>query len=232
MPAASIPSGLPRPVPQRPLMSTARASTLALYPGHRRHQRAGEPFSTGWACRARVRRGIPEGNASRPRRSDFEHRGFALVANVGPFAGEFDVVEGYVETIVPLARDAPRSPTRSISTAPLPRRLRTVGGQTNWKVGGVYEPFEGLRLRATRSRDIRAPAIWERGGPGSIIVNLITVRGVSACIPQNVTVGNPNLLPERGDTFTAAWCSSRRASLVSAPRSTTSASSSATPSPA
>jgi outer membrane receptor protein involved in Fe transport len=164
----------------------------------------GEPFST-WAGPVALAFGGEYRKETQVVRADpiSGAGGFALVANVGPFAGEFDVAEGYVETIVPLARDASFAHALDINGAIRYADYSTVGGQTSWKVGGVYEPFEGFRLRATRSRDIRAPAIWERSGPGSIIVNLITVRGVSARIPQNVTVGNPNLLPERGDTFTA-----------------------------
>jgi outer membrane receptor protein involved in Fe transport len=129
--------------------------------------------------------------------------GFALVGNVGTFRGAFDVTEGYFEAIVPLARDLPFAHALDLNGAIRYAEYSTVEGQTNWKVGAVYEPVEGLRLRVTRSRDIRAPAIYELYGPGSVLVNLITVNGVSARVPQNVTVGNPDLNPEKGDTFTA-----------------------------
>ena len=32
---------------------------------------------------------------------------------------------------------------------------------TTWKVGFVYEPTDWLRLRASRSRDIRAPNLYD-----------------------------------------------------------------------
>jgi outer membrane receptor protein involved in Fe transport len=163
----------------------------------------GEPFST-WAGPVAFAFGGEYRKESQVVKADSISGtgGFALVANVGPFAGKFDVTEGYVETIIPLAKDVGFAKSLDINGAIRYADYSTVGGQTSWKVGAVYEPIDGIRLRTTRSRDIRAPAIWELNGPGSNIVIPITVRGVFARIPQNTTVGNPNLKPERGDTFT------------------------------
>src|SRR5690606_23236725 len=61
---------------------------------------------------------------------------------------------------------------------------------------------DGLRFRVTRSRDIRAPAIYELFSPGSFINTALSVNGVTAVVPQNRTVGNPNLRPEKADTLT------------------------------
>jgi len=163
----------------------------------------GEPFST-WAGPVAFAFGGEYRKESQVVKADSVSGtgGFALVANVGPFAGKFDVTEGYVETIIPLAKDLSFAKSLDINGAIRYADYSTVGGQTSWKVGAVYEPIDGIRLRATRSRDIRAPAIWELNGPGAPIVIPITVKGVFARIPQNTTVGNPNLKPERGDTFT------------------------------
>lgn len=128
---------------------------------------------------------------------------FNFAGNIGVFSGNFDVKEAYFETIVPLARDMKFAHMLDINAAVRYADYSSVGGQTNWKIGGVYEPVEGLRFRATRSRDIRAPAIFELAGPGSVTRNVMTVNGITARIPVNVVVGNPNLKAERGDTFTA-----------------------------
>ncbi|WP_162806683.1 TonB-dependent receptor domain-containing protein [Sphingosinicella terrae] len=164
----------------------------------------GEPFST-WAGPVSIAFGGEHRRETQRVEADpvSGNRGFALVGNVGTFRGAFDVTEGYVEAIVPLARDLPFARALDLNGAIRYADYSTVGGQTNWKVGAVYEPVDGLRLRVTRSRDIRAPAIYELFGPGSVLVNLITVNGISARVPQNVTVGNPDLDPEKGDTFTA-----------------------------
>jgi len=163
----------------------------------------GEPFST-WAGPVSLAFGGEYRKESQVVKADpvSGNAGFALVANVGPFSGKFDVTEGYVETIIPLAKDVSFAKSLDINAAVRYADYSTVGGQTSWKFGAVYEPVDGMRLRVTRSRDIRAPAIWELNGPGAPIVIPITVKGVFARIPQNTTVGNPNLKPEQGDTFT------------------------------
>ena len=128
---------------------------------------------------------------------------FSFAGNVGVFRGSFDVKEGYLETIVPLARDMAFAHSFDINAAVRYADYSSVGGQTNWKIGSVYEPVEGLRFRITRSRDIRAPAIFELDSPGSITANITTVNGITARIPVNAVIGNPNLKAERGDTLTA-----------------------------
>ncbi len=60
----------------------------------------------------------------------------------------------------------------------------------------------GFRVRATRSTDIRAPAIYELYSGGTVLTNTATVRGVTVNIPQNVTKGNPNLTEENAKTST------------------------------
>jgi iron complex outermembrane receptor protein len=175
---------------------------------YRQHSAAanlrGEPFST-WAGPVAMAIGVEY------RREDETVRADALAAvnaftasgNAAPFAGKFDVKEGYVEAIVPLARDLHFARQLDLNGAIRYADYSTVDGQTTWKVGAVYEPFDGLRFRTTLSRDIRAPAIWELFSPGSEVTNQVTVRGNSPRVPQNTSRGNPNLDPEKGDTWTA-----------------------------
>jgi outer membrane receptor protein involved in Fe transport len=124
------------------------------------------------------------------------------IGNATPFSGEFNVKEAYFEAIVPLARDLSFARSLDLNGAIRYADYSNAGGQTTWKFGGVYEPIEGLRFRATRSRDIRAPAIFELFSPGSFTNTALTVNGVTAVIPQNRTVGNLNLKPEKADTLT------------------------------
>jgi outer membrane receptor protein involved in Fe transport len=127
---------------------------------------------------------------------------FTASGNAAPFSGHFDVKEGYVEAIVPLARDLAFARSIDLNGAVRYADYSTVGGQTTWKIGAVWEPVEGLRFRGTKSRDIRAPALFELFSPGSEVTNQVTVRGQSPRIPQNSNVGNPDLNPERADTWT------------------------------
>jgi outer membrane receptor protein involved in Fe transport len=133
--------------------------------------------------------------------------GFTSSGNAAPFAADFDVTEGYVEAIAPLVRDS------FLKSADLNAAVRyadysTVGGQTTWKVGLTLQPIDGLRLRGTRSRDIRAPALFELYSRGSDVTNNVTVlnpvtkASQNPRIPQNTNVGNVNLDPEIADTYT------------------------------
>jgi iron complex outermembrane receptor protein len=162
----------------------------------------GEPFST-WAGPVAVavggeyRKEIEDLTAG-----SLSTSGRFAIGNATPFSGEFDVKEGYVEAIVPLARDLSFARSLDLNGAFRYADYSNAGGQTTWKVGGVYEPFEGLRFRATRSRDLRAPAIYELFSPGSSSAFVLTVKGVTAVIPQNRTLGNPRLRPEVANTVT------------------------------
>ena len=149
-------------------------------------------------------------------------RGALMNQNYPTYTGEISVKEGYIEAGVPVARDMPFLYRLDLNGAVRRTDYSTSGAVTTWKVGFVWEPVEMLRLRATRSRDIRAPSINELFNPGSEgnpnIVNRRT--GVSGFIKSN-TVGNPDLRPEIGDTTTVglvfqptwAWASGFRASV-------------------
>jgi len=128
--------------------------------------------------------------------------GFTSSGNAAPFFGKFDVKEAYAEVIVPIARDVPLLHRLDLNGAVREADYSTVGRQTTYKVGGVWEPFDGLRLRSTFSRDIRAPALFELFSPGSNVNTAITVRGITRAVPQNTNIGNANLEPEKADTFT------------------------------
>jgi iron complex outermembrane recepter protein len=76
---------------------------------------------------------------------------------------------------------------------------------TTWKAGAVWAPIPALRFRVTKSRDIRAPNVFELFGPltpGSGILTDPQRGGIQTVAP--LTLGsNPNLAPEKADTFTA-----------------------------
>jgi outer membrane receptor protein involved in Fe transport len=76
---------------------------------------------------------------------------------------------------------------------------------TTWKLGAIYEPADWLRLRVTRSRDIRAPNLTELFGPvssGRVGVN--DPRFPNLAPPQIIsfTGANANLRPEVADSWT------------------------------
>lgn len=167
----------------------------------------GEPFST-WAGPVSVAFGGEYRRETQELTADEigANNGFLTAGNAVPYSGAFNVKEAYIEATVPLARDMPFLQGLNLNGAFRYADYSTVGGQTAWKLGGTWEPVDGLNIRVARSRDIRAPAINELFSPGSNVTNTVTlvVDGVtkSASIPQNTSRGNPDVGPEFADTLT------------------------------
>jgi outer membrane receptor protein involved in Fe transport len=139
-----------------------------------------------------------------------------ITGNNSPYTGEFDVSEGYVEAIVPLARDMAFANLIDLNLAYRYANYSTVGGMEAWKVGAVWEPAESLRFRVTQSHDIRAPAINELYSPGNFVTNnvaMININNFGAAnpaiqnynIPQRTSGGNRNVQAEEGDTTTVGF---------------------------
>lgn len=135
-----------------------------------------------------------------------------FMGNGAVISGKIDVAEVYGETEVPILRGmtgfeelsfsgAVRRTHYKRSSALFPSSTVDV---TTWKVGGVWAPIDAIRFRVTRSRDIRAPNVAELFGPvtkSSGILNDPANGGQQTVVP--ITLGsNPNLRPEKADTFT------------------------------
>ncbi len=127
-------------------------------------------------------------------------------------SGRIEVIEGYGEVEIPLLADMTLAQELSVSAAVRRTQYSRSSdfhpssslGVTTWKFGGVWSPVDMLRFRVTRSRDIRAPNISELFGPNTRaqgILNDPERGGVQTVAP--ITLGsNPNLAPEKADTFT------------------------------
>jgi outer membrane receptor protein involved in Fe transport len=131
--------------------------------------------------------------------------------NAQNIAGQIKVKEGYVETAIPLARDISFAKSFDLNGAVRRTSYDRDGtgnsssvDATTWKYGLVWEPFEWLRFRGTKSRDIRAPNVSELFGPitgGFGILNDPALGGRQTN-PTVQSGSNPNLLPEEADTRT------------------------------
>jgi outer membrane receptor protein involved in Fe transport len=141
--------------------------------------------------------------------------------NYKPISGSFDVFEGYLEADLPLLRDLPLVRSLDLNGAIRYADYSTSGGATTWKLGGTWEVFDGFRLRATRSRDVRAPNISELFSSAVSRIDSVTdpFRNNSLIFANTVTSGSTALTPEVAKTVTlgasymAPWLPGLRASV-------------------
>jgi iron complex outermembrane recepter protein len=126
--------------------------------------------------------------------------------------GKIDVTEGYLETVIPVLKDLPAVQAFELNGAGRRTRYEFDGSSgdssvsvTTWKAGFSWEVIPSLRFRGTKSRDIRAPNLFELFGPitsgGGGIID--PFRGGTQGNPQQLAGSNSNLVPEVADTWTA-----------------------------
>ncbi|WP_404710880.1 TonB-dependent receptor plug domain-containing protein [Sphingomonas sp. MMS24-J13] len=166
----------------------------------------GEPFST-WAGPVSIAVGVEHRSETAHGSTDaLSQQLFFTTGNGTALNGHITVTEGYAETIVPLLRDVFLAKNLELNAAVRRTHYSTSGSVTTWKVGGVYEPTDWLRLRTTESRDIRAPNMTELFVPLVANQNTIidTATHTTAVLPF-LSGGNPNLTPEKAKTFTAGF---------------------------
>ena len=156
-----------------PLRSWAGPVSLAFGAEHRRESVRGDAAPTGW-----------------------------FLGNYVPTFGSYNVTEGFVETVVPLASDVSFARAMDLSAALRATSYSTAGYVTTWKLGLTYAPVEGLKLRATRSRDIRAPNLQELYAGGVAGTNNVVdpVTNDPTAFIRTLTRGNLKLTPEKADT--------------------------------
>lgn len=119
-----------------------------------------------------------------------------------PFSAKNSVTEGFVETVVPLARDESWAQSLDLNAAARFTSYSTSGFVTTWKAGATYNPISEVRLRVTQSRDIRAPNLVELFTSPSTgrTTSRDPFRGNASFPRFTVSIGNPALVPEKADT--------------------------------
>ncbi len=127
-----------------------------------------------------------------------------FAGNYKPTTGKYTVTEGFIETVVPLAKDETWARSLDINGAVRATDYSTSGYVTTWKIGSTWQVVDDLRFRTTISRDIRAPSLGElfAGGQANSGEPLFDPF-LNINIPSSfrVTSGNPNLKPEKADTI-------------------------------
>ncbi len=170
----------------------------------------GDPFST-WAGPVSIATGF-EHRTEQVSGTNDPLRSAALAAGTAPpyFAGNFvasfgsySVTEGFLEAVVPLAKDIPFLRTLDLNGAVRATNYSTSGYVTTWKAGVTWSPIEDITFRATRSRDIRAPNLAElfQAGQTSTTSFVDPFRNNASVTAFQVTSGNQNLNPEKADSL-------------------------------
>lgn len=146
---------------------------------------------------------------------------YAYFQNFGSdYDGTSKVTEAYVEGELPLLRDKPAARRLELNVAARHARydqdgfgsyLRTNSSNnidaTTWKGSLVWEPVDWLRLRGTRSRDVRAPNFADLylASASSFAPVLNRFTGNTPAFPSTVSGGSPDLDAEKADTTTVGF---------------------------
>ncbi len=133
------------------------------------------------------------------------------VGNYLPSFGSYNVKEAYFETAVPLGFGL------EFNGAVRATDYSTAGYVTTWKAGATWQPIDDIRLRVTRSRDIRAPNLNDLFQAGTANSDAVTNPGFAAgtspsFVPPGLAVqsgysysgfatGNTALAPEKADQW-------------------------------
>ncbi len=143
------------------------------------------------------------------------------------FAGQLNVMEGYIETAMPFLSGKPRRRTARArcrgaahvydnkqpghfeyynnGTILYVNDRESTIGATTYKVSALYDPTEWLRIRATRSRDIRAPnfsELYERTESVGFTGTANPWTGGSDLAARSRTPATSTCNAEEGDTET------------------------------
>jgi iron complex outermembrane receptor protein len=172
-----------------------------------------------WAGELAVATGVELRKDSTALLHDDLSNSFAYFQNFGAdYNAEQDVQEAYVEADLPLLNGVPFVSALSLNAAARHTEYDISGfGSFNrsassndisadtWKLGLLWDVSEWLRLRLTRSRDIRAPNfndLFQASASNFTAVTNRFVAGNPAQFPAGLAGGNPALDAERSITST------------------------------
>ena len=128
--------------------------------------------------------------------------------NPSPLSGQITVAEFYGELGVPLVSDKPFFKSLAATLAGRYTHYSQSGWEPTWKLGLNWAFNSDLRFRGTYSQDSRAPSVLELFNTASALqgrnrLPCTTCAGGIVGAGQNISLGNPNLSPERARTLTA-----------------------------
>lgn len=112
----------------------------------------------------------------------------------------------FAEVGLPVFIDQPFAKSLDLNLAMRLTDYRFSGSVVTWKLGGNWEPIDGIRLRMTRSRDIREPTLGQLyvagGGNAYAVIDRVKGETTATSGVQRFTSGNLDLKPEVANTLT------------------------------
>lgn len=116
------------------------------------------------------------------------------------------VAEGAIEFDAPLLENLPLVKSLDLNGAARYTSYQTVGDYVTWKIGLNWRVNGQFRIRATESRDIRAPTLFDLYQPTSVVMVTDTdaLTGQTPYVPS-INIGNSHLKAEIGKTTTAGF---------------------------
>lgn len=94
---------------------------------------------------------------------------YVWIAGTAPVKGSFDVSEEFAEVSLPMVEGQRFVDELSFDGAVRQSHYSTAGDSTSWKLGGIYAPVAGLKLRGTDAVAVRAPNIGELFAPQQLL---------------------------------------------------------------
>jgi outer membrane receptor protein involved in Fe transport len=127
--------------------------------------------------------------------------------------GANSVYEGNVEVDAPVLKDLPMAELVDVDLAYRYTDYKTSGSANTWKLGLSWQPLDDVRIRASRSRDIHAPTLYQlfQGVSSRIVGFTDTVFSHTSGFTAAISQGNPNLKSEvarnttAGVVYTPSW---------------------------
>ncbi|MDY6947934.1 MAG: TonB-dependent receptor [Pseudomonadota bacterium] len=162
-----------------------------------------EPFST-WAGPVSLASGFEYRKESVTSHADpiAQASGY-FVGNFKATRGSYDVIEAFIESVVPLVSSSPWAQALDLNGAVRWTDYSSSGEVITWKLGATYSPVSHLTFRGTRSRDIRAPNLNDLFLAGQVNTQQVSdpFRGNATALILRPMIGNLNLDPEEADTL-------------------------------
>nr|WP_238560154.1 TonB-dependent receptor [Sphingomonas sp. Mn802worker] len=126
-----------------------------------------------------------------------------FAGNYLPSSGSYHVTEGYLQAVVPLAKDVAFARSLDVNLGVRATDYSTSGYVTTWRAGVTYKPIDDVTIRASRSRDIRAPNLAELFQASQASTSTVNdpARNLATTIVFAQTSGNRDLNPEKADSY-------------------------------